>query len=142
MPSSRYQFDEPKGIEDARDKIALLIDETQDIEAQMSDPQKRDPKDNMILTTVAYLEWKHKANRALSIKRAEQRYLNRWVQECLKRERQKVLEALDGDPCLNLLNALYVTMKRMARNGTVTLGGSDQDLLDLVQHQLANIEVE
>ena len=142
MPSSRYQFDEPKGIEDARDKIALLIDETQDIEAQMSDPEKKDPKTLGVMDTATYLQWKYKANRALSIKRAEQRYLKRWVQECLKRERQKVLEALDGDPCLNLLNALYVTMKRMARNGTFTLGESDQELLDLVQYQLENIEEE
>ena len=142
MPSSRYQFDEPKGIEDARDRIALLVDETQDIEAQMSDPEKRDPKTGKAMDTEAYLVWKYKANRALSIKRAEQRYLKRWVQECLRRERQKVLEALEGDPCLNLLNALYVTVKRMARNGVFTLGESDQELLDLVQYQLENIVVE
>lgn len=142
MPSSRYQFDEPRGIDDARDRIALLIDETQDIEAQMSDPEKKDPKTSEIMDTKDYLGWKYKANRALSIKRAEQRFLKRWVKEALVRKRQKVLEALEGDPCLNLLNGLYVTMKRWIRSGTTTIGESDQELLDLVQYQLENIVIE
>lgn len=142
MPSSRYQFDHPVSVKDAQDRIALLIDETQDIETQMSDPGKKDPKTGEIMEIDAYLDWKHKANRALSIKRAEQRFLKRWIQEYLKRERQLVLEALEGDPCLNLLNGLYVTVKRWARSGIITIEEGDQKLLDLVQHQLENIEVK
>jgi hypothetical protein len=140
MPSSRYHFDEPRGIDDARDRIALLIDETQDIEAQMSDPEKKDPKTGDVMETEVYLGWKYKANRALSIKRAEQRFLKRWVKVALEIERQKVLEALDGDPCLNLLNGLYVTVKRWIRSGATTVTESDQELLDLIQHKLDHIE--
>ena len=142
MPASRYTFDQPKGVEDAQDRIALLIDETQDIEAQMSDPEKKDPKTGEVMETAAYLGWKYKANRALSIKRAEQRFLKRWVKEALVRKRQKVLETLEGDPCLNLLNGLYVTMKRWIRSEATTITDGDQELLDLVQYQLENVVVE
>ena len=73
-------------IEEARERLNLLIEETQDIEVQLSDPEKKDPKTGEVMDVDAYMAWKFKANRALSIKRAEQRFLKRWIREAIVRE--------------------------------------------------------
>lgn len=138
MPSTRYRFVEPGDLEDAEDRTGILVDETQDIESQLGNPDKKEPGTGERMTDENYRAWKYQANRALAIKRAEQRFLKRWVRAYHVAKRRQALEALDGDPTLGLLNGLYVIVKRWARDGVNLshLETSEQEYLAMVQHHL------
>jgi hypothetical protein len=138
MPPARYNFKQPKTIEEAEARIAILIDETQDIESQLSNPDKRDSTTGERMSDQEYKTWKFQASRALAIKRAEQRFLKRWKTAVFHVERVAILEALEGDPSLNLLNGLYVIVKKWVRDGVNLshLEPSEQEYLDMVKHFL------
>ncbi len=138
MPSTRYKFVEPSDLEDAENRIAILVDETQDIESQLSNPDKKEPSTGERMTVENYRGWKYQASRALAIKRAEQRFIRRWIKQHWVINRTKALENLEGDPPLNLLNGLYVMVKRWVRKGVslTHIEPSEQELLDVIRHYL------
>lgn len=138
MPSTRYQFAEPENLEDAENRISMLVDETQDIESQLSNPDKRDAQTGERMSDEKYRSWKYQASRALAIKRAEQRYLKRWARGHHVEKRKQALEALDGDPTLSLLNGLLLIVKKWMRNeeNVSELDASEREFLDMVQSHL------
>lgn len=138
MPSSRYNFKQPNTVEEAEARMAMLIDETQDIEAQLGNPDKRDPATGERMSDQDYRTWKFQANRALTIKRAEQRFLKRRKNILVIAKRVANLENLEGDPSLNLLNGLFVIVKKWVRDGVNLshLETSEQEYLDMVKQYL------
>ncbi|KKM71666.1 hypothetical protein LCGC14_1428280 [marine sediment metagenome] len=141
MPSTRYHFAEPESLEEAESRLGVLVDETQDIESQLSNPHKTEPGTGERMSDESYRAWKYQANRALAIKRAEQRFLKRWLRVYHVFRRRRALEALDGDPTLGLLNGLYLIVKRWVRtNANVSgLTTSEKEYLEMVQHHLDEI---
>lgn len=138
MPPSRYNFNQPNTVEEAEARRSVLIDETQDIETQLGNPDKRDPTTGERMSDQDYKTWKFQASRALAIKRAEQRFLKRWTKTVLLAERVAILESLEGDPSLNLLNGLFVIVKKWVRDGANLshLETSEQEYLDMVKQYL------
>ena len=138
MPSTRYHFAEPESLEDAESRLGVLVDETQDIESQLSNPDKTEPGTGERMSDENYRGWKYQANRALAIKRAEQRFLKRWVRTYHVAKRKRILDALDSDPTLSLLNGLYVIAKRWIREGAnfSEIGAVELEYLEMVRHHL------
>jgi len=141
MPPTRYQFNEPGNLYAANDRIDVLVDETQDIESQLGNPDKRNTRTGERMTDMNYRIWKYQAIRALAIKRAEQRYLKRWVMTYHIKKRTEVLETLQGDPVMSLLSGLYVVVNKWIRDGSVLahpIPESDQELPNIIQQYLVD----
>lgn len=130
MPPGRYQFDTPKSLRDAEDRLITLVEETQSIEAQLADKNKLDARTSERMEEAAYQAWRSKAISALNIKRAEQRYLKRWIKDADVRKRRAALAAIDGNPSFVLLHSLLLIIKAWIKRHGIIPSDEEQKLLD------------
>lgn len=126
--SSMLKFAEPADLVEAKTRICSLFGEIELIEAQMSDPNRTDPKGTR-LTGSEYRSWKRNARYALAAKKSEYQYLKLWVQ--LRREaleeafREKVK---DGEA---MILALVDVINRIFDSyPDVGVSASDQAVID------------
>lgn len=73
-------FDIPKSIDEAEERVLLLQEEVENIQAQLgSKVRKADPRDGHEMTSEEYAEWRFKAHIALTKKLNELRRLKHWM---------------------------------------------------------------
>jgi hypothetical protein len=102
------KFDVPESIQEARERMAVLIEATQLIEVQLTNYNVAG-KDGNRLSVEEWNTWRNSARYALVKKRAEHRFLKDWVrsmEEGLKDQAIKI-SGDDGSKPVRLLLLAY-----------------------------------
>jgi len=128
---SKYLFDKPSTIQEARERIIRLRGEMLDIEAQLGD---RDRKgiDGARLSQMAFSEWRQRAKWSARQRGAEINHLRWWI---AKRERNQIeglyrRMKLDPEAPESLLAAGYKVLRSLARERRVTFDQEEQAVID------------
>lgn len=128
---SKYVFDRPRTLQEARERIARLRGEILDIEVQLGD---RDRKgiDGARLSQMAFSEWRQRAKWSVRQRGAEIVYLQVWI---AKREHNQIeglyrRMQLDPESPESLLAANYRVLRSLARERRATLDEEEQAVVD------------
>lgn len=128
---SKYIFDRPRTIQEAKLRIAALRGEILDHEAQLGDREKKG-KDGVLLTRMAYAKWRQKTKWSMRVRGEEIDYLQWWI---TKREANQIeglyrRMRLDPENPESLLAANYRVLRSLARERRVTLDEEEQVVVD------------
>lgn len=110
-----------------------LLDQIRRIEAQMSDPDRRDA-DGRRLTGEEYWAWRKRARHAWQNKQREYAEVKRRISEAKRHDGNASRTAI-GEP-EQLLDELRRLVSRWLAEGVTTLRPSEQELLDRVAARL------
>lgn len=146
-PETQYDFAEPKTISEAEERRAVLMEQFSDIDIQLANPNRTDPATGLRLVADKYQTWRHNAQFAARIKRAEYNWLGRWIKWHKSEQRQiaAMRAATDSTSCDGLLRAAYGVLKTLAVTddvGQATINFSDQQqaIIDLMADYLRGQE--
>lgn len=128
---SKYLFDRPRTIQEARERIARLRGEVLDIEAQLGDKDRK-TVDGARLSRMAFSEWRQRAKWSARQRGAEIVYLQAWI---AKRDHNQIeglyrRMRLDAESPESLLAANYRVLRSLARERRVTLDEEEQAVID------------
>ena len=128
---SKYIFDKPATVQEAKERIATLRGEMLDIEATLGDRDRRGV-DKARLSQMAFNEWRQRAKWAMRNRGAEIAYLQMWI---ARRQSNRVEGAyrrmkLDPESPDSLLAAAYRVLRSLIRERRVTLDEEEQLVVD------------
>jgi hypothetical protein len=128
---SKYVFDKPMTVQEAKERIARLRGEMLDIEAQLGDRDRRGV-DGARLSQMAFAEWRQRAKWSARQRGAEIVYLQVWI---AKREHNQIeglyrRMKLDSESPESLLAAAYKVLRSLARERRVTFDLEEQAVID------------
>lgn len=128
---SKYIFDKPATVQEAKERIVVLREAIMDIEAQLGDKDRKSG-DGARLSRMAFSEWRQRAKWAVRQRSAEIAYLRWWV---AKREHNRIeglyrRMELDAGCPESLLAANYRVLRSLARERRVAFDAEEQAVID------------